>query len=351
MSETTIRIKAKILFEFIKNLFSWAGLNEEEARFHSESIIKTSLWGIDSHGIIRVPVYFNRIQKKAINPNPQITTVSSFMALEILDGDKGSGFTVGRAAMKRAIDLAVQFGIGAVGVKSSNHFGAASIYSRIAVENGMIGYSSTNVKPLMILNGASKPVAGNNPFSIAIPTFGEFPFVLDIALSKIAGGKLALAIKKNEKIPLDWATDENGIPTDDPQKAFKGFLLPIAEHKGLGMAYAIDIICGVLTGGGFQSDVKSMYEFPDASSNTGHFMMAVNCNSVMDKEILKSRMQEYKNNLKKTPLWDKSTKIYLPGEIEYLNSLDREENGIPIPEKTYSELIELSKQTGISMGF
>src|SRR4030042_3766280 len=102
MSETSMRIKAEILFEFINNLFLWTGLNEEEARFHSEAIIKTSLWGIDSHGIIRVPVYFNRIQKKAINPNPHITTVSSFMAFELLDGDKGSGFTVGRAAMKRA---------------------------------------------------------------------------------------------------------------------------------------------------------------------------------------------------------------------------------------------------------
>jgi LDH2 family malate/lactate/ureidoglycolate dehydrogenase len=351
MIKTTIRITAKILFEYINNLFLWAGLNEEEAGFHSESIINTSLWGIDSHGIIRVPVYFDRIQRKAINLNPHITRVSSFMAFEILDGDKGSGFTVGRAAMKRAIELAEQFGIGAVGVKSSNHFGAASIYSRIAVDNGMIGYSSTNVKPLMVLRGASKPVVGNNPFSIAIPTFGEFPFVLDISMSRIAGGKLALAIKKNEKIPLDWATDENGMPTDDPQKAFKGFLLPIAEHKGLGLAYAIDIICGVLTGGAFQTGVKSMYEFPDDPSNTGHFMMAFNCNSVMDKEILKSRMQEYINNLKNTPLWDMDTKVYLPGEIEYLNSLDREENGIPIPEKTYSELLELSKRTGISMGF
>ena len=112
----------------------------------------------------------------------------------------------------------------------------------------MIGIAMTNVKPLIVAPGASVPVTGNNPIAFGIPTYGEFPFVLDMSLSVVAGGKLTLAIKKKEKIPMDWATDKNGRPTDDPQAAFDGYLLPMGGHKGLGLSYVVDILSGLITG-------------------------------------------------------------------------------------------------------
>lgn len=250
-AENEILVHPDLLEAFAAELFGNAGMIASEAEFCALALVQTNLWGIDSHGALRIPIYIRRLLSGAMNPRPQINTLRNALGLEVLDGDDGSGFVVGRAAMQRAIELAEQFNVGVVGVTRSNHFGATAIYSRMAVERGLVGIAMTNVVPNIVAPGGSIPVVGNNPLSVAFPTFGEFPFVLDISLSTVSGGKILLAGEKGEKIPLDWATDTAGRPTDDPEKAFAGFLLPLGGHKGLGLAYAIDLLCGVMTGGEF----------------------------------------------------------------------------------------------------
>lgn len=347
MSENTVVISAAELEAFIRELFITADMCDADADFHAKSLVQTNLWGVDSHGIMRVPVYFRRLQCKAINPKPDVKIRTGSLGLEVVDGDDGAGFVVGREAMQRAMDLAEQYNVGMVGAIRSNHFGAAAIYARMAAERGMIGIAMTNVMPLIVATGASRPVVGNNPFAVAIPTYGDFPFVLDISCSKVAGGKITLAIKKNEKIPTDWATDSEGRPTDDPTEAFKGFLLPMGEHKGLGLAYMVDILAGVITGGVFSHQMKSMYANQDEPSLTGHFMIAIKIDAIIDPLEMKERMGQYYRRLKDTPMWDESKCLYLPGEIEYLTALERAKSGIPLPLKTYEELIELAEEMNI----
>lgn len=340
----TYLIQGEDLIAFGKELFKKAGMSEADADFHANALVQTNYWGIDSHGVIRIPAYFKRMINGAVNVKPDIKTVRGEGCLEVLDADAAAGFIGAKAGMERAIKNAKKTGIAACGVINSNHFGAGALYARMAAEKGMIGIAMTNVKPLIVAPGASQPVTGNNPIAFAIPTYGDFPFVLDMSLSVVAGGKLTLAIKKKEKIPMDWATDKEGRPTDDPQKAFDGYLLPMGGHKGLGLSYVVDILSGVITGGAFSKEMKSMYANPEEPSLTGHFFIAIDISRIITEEAMKERMAIFKDNLKSTPMWQEGAEMLLPGEIEYRKEKERKEQGIPVPITTYEELMELAKE-------
>ncbi len=347
MSENEVLVRAGTLQNFVVKLFSRTGMSERDAAFCAEALVQTNLWGIDSHGVLRVPIYVQRLRNGAINSTPQVKQAGGSLAFELWYGDDGMGFVVGREAMQRAIELARQFNVSAVGVVHSNHFGATGLYARMAVKQGMIGIVMTNVIPNVVAPGGSKPITGNNPLALAIPTFADFPFMLDISLSNVAGGKLLLASKKGDKIPLDWATDREGRPTDDPDEAFKGFLLPVGGHKGLGLSYAIDILCGVITGGVFQHQMKSMYKHADDPSLTGHFMIVINPEAIISREAMAARMAEYQATIKASPMWDESKEMMLPGEIEHRTAQKRAASGIPLPENLYNELVVLGEEMGI----
>jgi LDH2 family malate/lactate/ureidoglycolate dehydrogenase len=267
--------------------------------------------------------------------------------LEVFDGDNGPGQIVGRAAMERAIELAKTYNVGIVEAFHSNHFGAAATYSRMAVAQGMLGVAMTNVVQNMVAPGGSKPIIGNNPFSVAVPTYGDFPFVLDISFSAVSGGKLLLASKKGEKIPRDWGTDKFGRSTDDPDEAFNGFLLPVGAYKGLGLAYVVEILTGVLSGGVFLDAMKGMYKYPDDPSLTSHMMMAVNISAIMDPGELGNRMTEFTQKIHTSPMWDNQQEMLIPGELEYRSMQARKANGIPLPQNLYEELVSLATELGV----
>jgi LDH2 family malate/lactate/ureidoglycolate dehydrogenase len=337
------------LLQFVTALFDKTGLSPENAAFFAQSLVDINLWGIDSHGVLRVPIYVKRLKSGACNPKPNIKTIKSAITMEVLDGDDGPGQVVGYVAMKRAIELAKTYNLGMVGAIRSNHFGAAGTFARMAAEEGMLGIAMTNVVQNVVAPGGSKPIIGNNPFAIAVPTYGEFPFVLDISLSAVSGGKILLYSKKGEKIPLDWGTDTDGRPTDDPDKAFKGFLLPAAGHKGLGIAYAVEIMTGLLNGGVFLDAMKGMYKYPDDPSLTSHTMMAINISAIMEHSEVEKRMADFVQKVHASPMWDEKSEMLLPGEVEYRSMQARKAGGIPIPPALYEELSALGKELGIQV--
>ncbi len=341
-----IRVNFEVLQYFTADLFQSTGMDQENAEFLAKSLVDTNLWGIDSHGVLRVPIYIKRLLAGSCNPKPNIKTIKSAITLEVLDGDDGAGQIVGREAMARAIELAKTYNVGIVGAIRSNHFGAAATYTRMAVAEGMIGIAMTNVVQNVVAPGGSKPIIGNNPISVAVPTYGEFPFVLDISLSAVAGGKLLLASKKGEKIPLDWGTDKNGRPTDDPDEAFKGFLLPVGGHKGLGLAYTIEILTGVISGGVFLDAMKGMYKYPDDPSLTSHLMAAVNLSAIMDRDEMQQQMADFIQTIHNSPMWDQSKEMLIPGELEYRTMQQRKQKGIPLPNNLYEEIVALANELG-----
>lgn len=346
--DSEVRVSSKSLTEFIHKLYAKAGMAPEEAEYHAKALVLSSLRGVDSHGVMRTNAYLMRIENGAINVHPQMKYEKARGAVWELNADSASGYTAGRIAMEKAIELAEQYSLGMVLVKNSNHFGAAAMYADMAVKRGMMGFATTNVKPGMTAPGASGNVVGNNPFAIGFPTYCDFPFMLDMALSVVAGGKLKMAIARGEKIPLTWATDKNGNPTDDPQAGFDGYFLPLGGFKGLGMAYAIDILCGVMSGGAFQNHIKNMFKDPTDPSRTCHMFMALDLTKLIGKEEIRSRMTEYRDYVRNIPTLS-GTPLVMPGEPEENCRKERMDKGIPLPESLAQEFQQLSRTYGVPL--
>lgn len=339
-----IRVPADSLERFVSEIFVEAGCRRKDAATIARCMVQTNLWGIDSHGVIRTPEYRARLVSGAMRARPRMRLLRSEGGLEVLDANNSTGFVGACAGMERAIDLAGEKAIAAVGVINSNHCGATALYARMAAERGMIGIAMTNVAPNMVMPGVKRPITGNNPIAVAIPTFAAFPFCLDISLSAVAGGKLLVAAKKGEKIPLGWATDKDGRPTTDAQAGFEGYLLPMGAHKGFGLSLMVDLLCGVITGGAFQDHIKSMYRYPDDPSRTAHLMLVINPLVLLSKEQLQERMNEFIETLKDMPVSD-DTEILLPGELEYRTECERRSDGIPLPGAVFEELSKIGNRS------
>ena len=348
MKDKPLNVSAHSLETFVTDIFRSAGCNEHDASIFGNCLVQTNLWGIDSHGVLRVAKYLDRIRNGGMNATPVIRSKTTAAGLEVLDADNGSGYVAGHAAMSRAIELAGERNIAAVGVINSNHCGATSLYARMALEQDMIGIAMSNVAPNMVMTGGSKPITGNNPIAVAVPTFGKFPFVLDISLSAVAGGKLLVAAKNGDEIPLGWATDKDGRPTTDPKAGFDGFLMPLGAHKGFGLSLLVDILCGLITGGSFQHELKSMYRYPKDPSNTAHLMIVINPLALISKEQLRERMQEFVATLKESPMWDPRDEMLLPGELEYRKECERREQGIPLPVPLFAELSRIGTEMNLA---
>jgi LDH2 family malate/lactate/ureidoglycolate dehydrogenase len=344
MPDKTVNVSAESLETFVTEVFSKVGCDESGARDMASCLVQTNLWGIDSHGVLRVSKYLDRLRSGGMNGSPRLSTLKADMGLEVLDADNGSGYVAGKAAMTRAIELASEQAIAAVGIINSNHCGATSLYARMAIEHDMIGIAMSNVAPNMVMTGGSSPITGNNPIAVAVPTFSDFPFVLDISLSAVAGGKLLVAAKNGEEIPLGWATDSDGRPTTDPKVGFDGFLLPVGGHKGFGLSLLVDILCGLITGGSFQHQLKSMYRYPNDPSNTAHLMIVINPMVIIGKEQMKERMADFTSTIKASPMWDPNDEMLLPGELEFRKEQERRRDGIPIPIRLYEELATIGTE-------
>lgn len=343
---STVTMQAEDARGFIKDIFQKLNMAASDAQTAADDLVLSNLWGIDSHGILRLPIYVERLKNGAINANPDIKTVGGRGGFETMDGDSGLGYIVGHKAMDRAISLASENGIAAVTVRNSNHFGAAGLFVKQATEAGMIALSMTNVGPNLVVPGGAKPITGNNPMAFGAPTELGFPLILDISMSSVAGGKLLLAKEKNEKIPFGWATDKNGKPTDDPTAGFAGFLLPLGGHKGFGLSLMVDILCGVLSGGAFQFELNSMYKNPTDPSNTGHLMVAIDPDAFLGKAAFLERMNSFCATIKESPMWDDTARMLIPGELEHEMMQRRKKDGLPIPGSLMDSLKKISDDLG-----
>ena len=346
--ENTKNINHEQLGAFVTELLEKVGMPAEDAAWMAGTLIKTNLRGMDSHGVLRVPSYVGRMKCGAINVRPNMTVTQLAPAVTLVDGAAAAGCVAGKKAMELAIESAETYGVGLSGVKNSNHFGAGASYAQMAIDRDMIGVVLTNVPPLITAPGAKKKLVGNNPIGIGIPTYGEYPFMLDMSLSVVAEGKLRFAAAKGEKSPPPWAADADGKPTDDPEAALTGFLLPIAGYKGLGLAYVVDILCGVLTSGIFADKIKSMYRNPTEPGEVGHMMMAIKLTSFLSKEEMKAHMDYYHKYLESAPLTEGAAPLCFPGEIEANNEKLRREQGIPVPLTTLRELEDLGREYGVT---
>ena len=339
-----IKIKEQDLRNFCEGICLKLGLSKEHTYDLVDSLVFANLRGVDSHGIMRLPSYFKRLKEGGCTINPKINILKEEPSIVLIDGDSGLGQVVGMHAVKLAIDKAKNQGISIVGANNSSHYGAASYYSMKITEANMIGFSMTNGEPVMTAWGGKKRLIGNHPISIAAPHLPGKPVVLDIATSKVSGGKVRLAAKNKQKIPEDWIIDSTGKKTDNPNElAAGGALLPFGEYKGYGLAVMIEILTSILMNAGILHHAKSGMKVFDASTDIGHCFMAVNIESFIPLEDFIKKVDWMVKEIKNSPTAEGVREIFVPGEIEHRVEAERKREGIPVSEQVLEDLQKLSK--------
>jgi L-2-hydroxycarboxylate dehydrogenase (NAD+) len=266
----------------------------------------------------------------------------------LVDAQCGFGQVAASYAMERAIDKAKEHGAAFVAVRNAGHFGIAAHYAMMALSHKMIGMVSANSAPSMAAWGGTIPLFGTNPICVAIPTGEEVDIVLDMASSVVARGKIRLAVKKGDKIPLNWALDAQGVPTSDPNAAMKGTLLPIGGPKGYGLALVVDILSGVLTGSNFGKDVAVTTDF-DRKVSAGFVVQALDISAFTEAGVFFKDIQSLIADIRNSPRAPSVERIYLPGEIEWLNQKEREEKGIPVSNSLLIELEKIAKELKVDL--
>jgi LDH2 family malate/lactate/ureidoglycolate dehydrogenase len=253
MSENAIGLGD--LRSFAIAAFESLGVPLPDAALVADSLVTADSWGHQSHGVLRLPWYCDRLHSGVMRAETEIEIVASTGAIVVIDGHDGIGQVLTAHAMKLAIERAKQFGVGAVAVRNSNHFGTAAYFTRMAPAAGCIGFLTSNASPAMAPWGGKRKTVGNNPWSIATPGGRRGNVVMDLANTVVARGKIYLARQRGEAIPPGWAITAEGSPTLDPQQAIDGIILPMAGHKGYAISLMMDVLSGVLTGSSFGSEV------------------------------------------------------------------------------------------------
>jgi LDH2 family malate/lactate/ureidoglycolate dehydrogenase len=243
--------------------------------------------------------------------------------------------------------MAREHGIAAVGVKNSNHFGIGAYYAMMGLKDDMIAVVCTNTSPLMAPFGGKEAFLGTNPIAIAIPAGDQYPVVLDMATSLVPRGKIEVAARKGEKIPVGWAIDADGRPTQDPAEALKGTLLPMGGPKGYGLALMVDILAGILTEAAFGDNIGSLFGDMDKPQNVGHFMLAIDPSGFRSLDRFKTTMDNLIVSIKNSAPAEGVKELFLPGEIEYLKTKERSENGFTLNPVVVTNLLKLGKEIGI----
>ncbi|WP_106409308.1 Ldh family oxidoreductase, partial [Teichococcus deserti] len=260
------------LLAFATESYRRAGLGAEAASLCADTLVQADLWGHQSHGVMRLPWYVARLRSGACQAAAVPQLVVDAGAIAVVDGHDGMGQVMADFAAEEAVRRARAHGVGVVALRHSGHFGTAMYFTRRVAAAGCIGFLTTTASPSMAPWGGREKKVGNNPWSWAAPVGeGRPPMVLDIANSGVARGKVYLAQKSGEAIPPGWALDAAGRPTTDPAAAIEGIILPMAGHKGSGIAVMMDVLAGVLPGGVFGSGVTGPYR-AEGRSGAGQLM-------------------------------------------------------------------------------
>jgi len=340
------RIAPDKLQAFASAVYQTAGVPVEDADLVADTLVQSDLWGHQSHGLLRLEWYHARLMSGAMKPVTQTSLHVDAGAIAVMEGADGLGQVITQRAMEESIARAKKHGVGVVSVRNSNHFGTCMYFTRMGAAKGCISILMSNGGPNMAPWGGMKKKIGTNPWSIAVPGGKHGHVVMDMANSGVARGKIYLAEKRREKIPLDWAIDSAGKPTSDPRAAIEGLILPMAGHKGYVMGVMVDILSGVLSGSSFLDQVHGPYD-PVNRSGAGHFLVSLNVESFQPLSAFEARIESYIASLKDVPLAAGHSQIYYPGEMEDLADIENRSKGLLLPEDTLASMLRVAKLAGL----
>ena len=363
MAETGATVRAEALTAFCVRVFERMGVSPEGARITADVLVQANLRGIDSHGVARLVRYVNGLRDGVMLAHPEEKVVVETPTTITLDAGAGLGQPVSYRAMKTAIGKAQQYGCGFATVRNSNHYGIAGYYAMMALEQDMIGISTTNADVLVAPTFSRDAMYGTNPIAVAVPAGQERPFVLDMATSTVPRGKLEVYQRLEKSMPLGWATDERGLPTADASRVLDNFvkragggLLPLggageelSGYKGYGIGLVVEILSAVLPGAAY---LNSVYP-KDANgkplpANLGHFFGAWRLDAFRPPEEFKADMDNLIRRLKNGRLAEGASRIYIHGEKEFEEAGRRAERGIPLGAKVEASLKQVAADLDVA---
>jgi LDH2 family malate/lactate/ureidoglycolate dehydrogenase len=337
-------VSAESLRAFAAALLERVEVPPEDAALTAETLVEADLRGVTSHGTRALPGYLARLRAGGTRARPRPRVVRQGPAFALMDGDAGLGQVVAHRAMRLAIELARRSGLGAVSVENSNHYGAAAFYPMMAAAEGMIGLATTNGggKNMAAFDGA-EPVVGNSPLAFAAPAGEEPPIVLDMATGVVAAGKISVAAMRGEPIPLGWALDAQGEPTEDPSAA--RIVLPLGP-KGYGLAMMLDVLCGPLRGGPMSVNTRGP-RTDERPSGAGHFFLALDVGQFTDLAAFRAELDRGIRAVRASRPRRGAARVYLPGEIEALNKERCLREGVPLHPGHAGPLAALGRELGV----
>ena len=308
-------VDGKKLKKILTKIFINHGLSQNHANISSNALINAELVGAHTHGLARLKMYCDRINKKVINPKAKIKIKKISQSISQVDANSNIGFVAADIGIKEAIKNAKKTGIGLVGIKNSGHYGLSGYYAEQAVKKNLIVFCFTNAPPAIAPHGSKKRLFGTNPICFGSPTTSKVPFILDTSVSEINRGKIRVAAKTGKKIPVGVALDKFGKPTTDAKKALLGVQLPLGGFRGSGLAWMIDILSGVMTGANHGGKVKDPFDDFSGPQNVGHMFIAIKPNLFVGN--FSQRIKENIKRVKRLPKIKGVKEILYPGQNKF----------------------------------
>jgi len=335
-----LKIKSNRLRRILTNIFKKHNLSSSHSLICADALINAELVGAPTHGLSRLKMYCDRINKKVINPKPKIKIKKISQSITHIDANNSIGFVAGDIGIMQAIKNAKSTGIGLVGIKNSGHYGLSGYYAEKAVKKNLIAFCFTNAPPAIAPHGSKKSLFGTNPICFGAPTSSKVPFILDTSVSVINRGKIRVAAKTGKKIPEGVALDKFGKPTTDAKKALAGVQLPIAGFRGSGLAWMVDILSGVITGGNHSGKVKDPFDDFSGPQNIGHLFIVMKPNLFVGN--YNKRIKENIKKIKKLPKIKGVKEIFYPGQNKFKRYKTNLQKGIAIPKNILEDIKKLN---------
>jgi uncharacterized oxidoreductase len=341
-------VTAEQLHRLGDGIFRAAGASAEEAQVVMEHLVGANLAGHDSHGIILLPTYIDRMKRGHIVPGAPMTIERETPTSAHINGNWGFGYVVTTSAMEMAIAKARQHQVAAITIYQQSHVGRLADYPLMAARAGMIGLitcDSGRGPKAVVPFGGREARLGTNPISVAFPSDLEGPIFLDMATSAVAAGKLSVRRSRGEPAPEGWVVDKHGNPTTDLAAYYDGgAILPMGgdqAHKGYVLSFMVETLSGLLTGLGFGID-------PQGRHNDGSFLAVFDVNAFRPLADFKRDIAAFVDYLKATPPAAGFTEVLYPGELEYHTTQQRQREGIYVEDATWNRLLALQKEYGLT---
>jgi len=338
------RFPVAALRQWVAHFFQAAGLSSEESELLADVLVSADRCGVHSHGVMRVGAYAELVRAGAWRSGLRPRVLREGPAFLLLDAEGCVGPVAATEAMRRCLDKARRVGLGGVWVRHAGHFGRAGYYAELAAREGMVGVALANAAPSLAPWGGRERVLGNNPVAVAVPRRTGAPVVLDMALSVGAQGWVRLAAERGDRLPPGWALDPEGNPTQDPHQALAGSLLPVGGYKGYGLAFMVDVLTGVASGGAFGKLVSGRRGGPFAAT---HAFFAVDVGQLRDLAGFWGDLERLVEMVKNSALAPGFREVLLPGEREARRAEEQQEV-VELPQEVLTHLQRAAAEFGFT---